>query len=236
MRISLIVYTLNEIDGMRQIMPRVDKSWCDEIIVIDGGSTDGTVEYCREMGYPIYQQTYPRWAGAYMEAYKRATGDVLIDFSPDGNSIPELIPEMIQKFKEGYDIVYASRYVGGAKSEDDSLLTRIGNRVFTHMINILFGGNITDSLVVYRAYTRSFLEKAGLLNCVFPQCVTALISVRCGKIKAKKFDIPGDEPPRIGGVPKMNPLLDGLRILQVIARELIFYDFKKHPLKATGAI
>ena len=231
MKVSLLVYTLNEVDGMRQIMPRIDKSWCDEIIVIDGGSTDGTVEYCREHGYPVYRQSYPRWAGAYMEAYKRATGDILIDFSPDGNSVPELIPEIISKFENGFDIVYASRYAGDALSEDDSILTRIGNRIFTHLINLLFGGRISDSLVVYRAYTREFLARAGLLHGVLPQCVTALISIRCNKIKARRADIPGDEPARIGGVAKMNPLLDGLRIIGVILRELIFYDFKKHPFK-----
>lgn len=213
---------------MRAVMPRINPAWCHEILVIDGGSTDGTVEYCREHGYPVYRQTYPRWAGAYMEAYRRASGDVLIDFSPDGNSIPELIPDIIAKFREGFDIVYVSRYFGGAKSQDDNLLTKTGNRIFTHLINFLFPGKITDSLVVYRAYTRDFAARAGLLECVLPQCVTALISIRANKIRARKADIAGDEPSRIGGKPKMNPLIDGLRILRVILQELVFYDFQKH--------
>ena len=49
--VTLLALTLNEIDGVKAIMPQVDRSWCDQIIVVDGGSTDGTIEWCRENGY-----------------------------------------------------------------------------------------------------------------------------------------------------------------------------------------
>ncbi|HTL48846.1 MAG TPA: glycosyltransferase family 2 protein [Verrucomicrobiae bacterium] len=226
-KVTLAVYTLNEIDGMRAVMPKVRKEWCDEIIVIDGGSTDGTVEYAREQGYAVYRQKEPRWGGAHREAYSRAAGDIVIDFSPDGNSVPELIPQLVAKIKEGYDMVIASRYTGGAKSDDDTAVTGFGNSLFTFLVNLLFGCRYTDSLVIYRAFTRPFLEKAGVVNCSLPQCVTVLTCIRAAKIKARTADVPGDEPPRIGGHPKMNPLIDGLRVLAVIFKEFFIRDFKK---------
>ena len=51
MKISLVVFALNEIDGMRVVMPQIKKEWVEELVVVDGHSTDGTLEYCRENGY-----------------------------------------------------------------------------------------------------------------------------------------------------------------------------------------
>ncbi len=227
LKVTILVYTLNEIDGIRIMMPRIKKEWYDELLVIDGGSTDGTVEYAGEHGYKVYRQSYPCWGGAYQEAYKQATGDILIDFSPDGNSIPELIPALIHKVKEGYDQVFASRYFGGAKSQDDNSLTAFGNALFTKGINLLFGARYTDTLVIFRAYRRTMLEKAGMLDCELDQCVTGLLSIRCAKIRGKYADIPGDEPKRLGGQPKMNPWKDGARVLGVMLKEFFLWEIRR---------
>ena len=49
---ALLVFTLNEIDGMKQIMPRIQREWVDEIFIVDGGSTDGTVDPSPTMSFP----------------------------------------------------------------------------------------------------------------------------------------------------------------------------------------
>ncbi|MBI3552682.1 MAG: glycosyltransferase family 2 protein [Elusimicrobia bacterium] len=226
MKVTLVLYVLNEIGALRVVLPRIKREWYDELIAIDGGSTDGSVEYLRENGCAVYRQKRPSWSGAYREAYERAEGEVIVDFSPDGNSVPEVIPALTRKLEEGYDMVIASRYTGGAKSEDDSPLTRFGNFMFTAMINLLYGTRYTDSLVIFRAYTRSLLERGGLLERDLDQCVTALLDIRCAKIKARCADVPGDEPARLSGVSKMNPLLDGLRVLAVILKELVYRDIE----------
>lgn len=220
-KVTLAIYTLNEIAGLKAILPEIRREWCDEIIVIDGGSTDGTVEFAEQAGLPVYRQTEPRWGGAHREAYRRATGDIIIDFSPDGNSKPELIPALIAKMREGYDMVIASRYTGGAHSEDDTPVTGFGNALFTRLVNLLFGAAFTDSLVIYRAMRRDFLERAGLLDVSLPQCVTVLTCIRAAKTGARTLDIPGDEPKRIGGATKMNPWIDGWRVLSVIVGEYL---------------
>jgi hypothetical protein len=68
-----------------------------------------------------------------------AKGDVVVEFNPDGNSIPALIPVLINKIKEGYDMVIVSRYIEGAKSADDGIITCLGNWLFTRTINIFWG-------------------------------------------------------------------------------------------------
>lgn len=226
MKISLIVYTKNEIDGMMQIMPQIRKEWYDQLLIVDGASKDGTLEYARAQGYDVCLQKEPCWEGAYREAHRHAAGDILIDFSPDGNSDPRAIPLLAQKILEGYDMVIASRYAKGARSEDDSSLTGFGNFLFTTMINILFRAHYTDTLVIYRAYRRSLLKEVGL-DQDKDHSFTAQLAIRCAKMKKKVTDIPVVEPARIGGRTKLRPWWDGLLNLILILKEFILYRDQK---------
>lgn len=218
MKITLFMPTLNEIEGMRAVIPRISKDWVDEILVVDGGSKDGTVEFARKEGFKIHRQQSKGITGAYAEAIRMAEGDVMIAFSPDGNSVPEAIPALIAKMKEGYDMVIASRYLPVAKSDDDSAVTAFGNWLFTKIINLLFGGKYTDTLVMFRAWRKDMIRQLpeGVLRAGFEP----LSSIRCAKRRLRVAEIPADEPPRIGGKRKMHPLLNGLDICKLIWMEL----------------
>lgn len=219
MKTSLIIPTLNEIDGVRAVMPKIDPSWCSEILVVDGGSTDGTVEWLRDNGYRVILQTKPGVGNAYRQAYACTTGDVILTFSPDGNSVPERIPDLIAAMEKGYDLVIVSRYLGDARSEDDDWLTSIGNFMFTKAINLLFGGRYTDALVIFRAYRREIIRR---LDIDAPHMTyETQISIRAAKFGLKIGEIPGDEPRRIGGERKMQPFRTGLSLLREIGRELL---------------
>jgi len=213
LKTTLIVCTLNEIDGMRAIMPQIKKEWCDQVIILDGGSTDGTIEYAKENGYFVYVQKKKGFRHAYTEVLPYIEGDVMITFSPDGNSIPDLIPELINKMSEGYDMVIASRYLGIAKSEDDDFLTAFGNWLFTRTVNLLYHASYTDVMVILRAYKKQMIYDLDLdkdASYEFPEklfntriSIEPLLSVRAVKRKLKVTEIPGPEPPRIGGERKL---------------------------------
>ena len=215
MKTTLLVLTLNEIGGMKEIMPKVDRSWCEQILVVDGGSKDGTAQWAKEQGYEVYVQKRSGLRHAYIESWPLIKGDVVITFSPDGNSIPELIPPLIAKMKEGCDMVIASRYLPPAKSEDDDLVTGFGNWLFTKTVNVLHGGHYTDAMVMLRAYrTKLFSTEIG---------VEPLLSVRAAKAKKKVSEIPGDEPPRISGKRKLQILQWGAAYYFQFIRELWFW-------------
>ena len=59
MKTTLLIPTLNEVIGMKAIMPTIKREWVDQILILDGQSTDGTAEYAREQGYEVYG-TYRR--------------------------------------------------------------------------------------------------------------------------------------------------------------------------------
>lgn len=213
MKVTLLIPTLNEIDGMKAIMPRINRAWCEQIVILDGGSTDGTIEYAKENGYFVYVQKNKGFRQGYNEVIPYIEGDVVLTFSPDGNSIPELIPLLVEKMKEGYDMVIASRYLKGAESQDDDLVTAFGNWLFTRTINLLHSGHYTDSLGIFRSFKKELIslleldkdEGYATVEKLFNTRVSwePLLSVRAAKCGLKITEIPGDEPARIGGKRKL---------------------------------
>ena len=228
MKTTLFVLTYNEIEGMKSIMPRVKKEWVDQIIIADGGSVDGTLEYAKEHGYTTFVQKKKGIRHAYIEGFPLINGDIVVTFSPDGNSIPEAIPELIKKIKEGYDMVIASRYLDHAKSHDDNFVTRFGNWLFTMLINVFHGSNYTDALVIYRIYKKSLFyelkmnteESYNMEKWFFTiMGIEPLLSIRCAKYKKKHTEIPEDEPKRIGGERKLQIIRWGSAYLTQIIKE-----------------
>lgn len=233
MKTTLLVMTLNEIEGMKAIMPQVRREWVDQIIVVDGGSTDGTVEWAKEQGYETYIQKKKGFRHAYEEVMPMIKGDVMLTFSPDGNSVPEVIPQLVEKMREGYDMVIASRYLGPAKSDDDDLITGFGNWMFTTIINLFHGGHYTDAMVIYRVYKKQLVYDLELMDDkafsvperLFNTKVSwePLLSIRAARRKLKITEVPGDEPARIGGVRKLQVIRWGSTFLYQVLRDFLFW-------------
>ena len=233
MKVTLLVPTLNEITGMKDIMPKVKREWVDQILIVDGQSTDGTIEYAKSQGYDVVIQKQKGMRHAYMEALPFVKGDVILTFSPDGNSIPELIPVCIAKMKEGYDMAIVSRYADGAKSYDDDMVTSFGNWLFTTLISLIHGAHYTDAMVIYRAYRKSLISELDLdkdSSYAFEEKLfntqiswEPLLSIRAAKRKLKTIDIPGDEPRREGGVRKLQVLRWGGAYMYQVFREIFVW-------------
>jgi glycosyltransferase involved in cell wall biosynthesis len=213
MKTTLLALTLNEIDGMRAVMPRVRREWFDQVLILDGGSTDGTVEWARDQGYTVLVQRRPGIRFAYLEALPLIEGDHIVSFSPDGNCDPEVLPRLVAKVREGYDLVIGTRYGGGMRSEDDDLVTAFGNWLFTRTVNLLYGARFSDVMVIYRAFTRRLiydlrLDRDGsyvLPERLFRTIISwePLMSVRAAKYRKRIGEVPAGEPPRIGGTRKL---------------------------------
>jgi glycosyltransferase involved in cell wall biosynthesis len=230
MTTTLLIPTLNEAGGMKIIMPRIKREWVDQILFVDGGSKDGTIEYIRDNGYELIEQKRKGIRHAYIEALDAVRGDVVITFSPDGNAIPELIPPLIAKMSEGYDMVIVTRYGQGAKSEDDGLVTGFGNFMFTALINLFHGGKYTDAMGIYRAWRKDIFRQLRLHEDssyrteerLFGTVVGCepLLSVRAARQRLKCAEIPGDEPPRLRGERKLQVLRWGAAYLFEVIREV----------------
>jgi len=234
--ITLFVLALNEVDGLKAIMPQIDPTWVDQILIGDGGSTDGTQEYLKAEGYEYFVQSKPGIRHAYIEGFPKIKGDFVLTFSPDGNCIPSAIPALIEEMKKGYDMVIASRYKDSAKSADDDLVTAFGNKMFNVIIRLLHGYAYTDCMVIYRAYRTQLFYELGLdqeksyrverlYNTVIG--IEPLLSIRAAKMKMRINEIPFDEPERIAGIRKLQILRWGASYLTQMFLEAFSSHYRR---------
>jgi len=219
MKISLIIPTLNEIDGMKKIIPQIKKEWVDEIIIVDGGSTDGTIEEAKKIGLTVIKQkTKGKHGAAIHDGFEYTDADILIMFGADGNNEPNEIPKIISKMKEGYDQVIVARFGKTSINEDAGLIDGFGNKLFTLLANVFYGGHLVDTLSSSRAITRKAWNEIHLDD--FDMTLVYQMSIR-GLIKKQKFaDIDGNEPARVGGERKMYRIPTGLKLLSLLFGEL----------------
>ncbi|MGY9005588.1 MAG: glycosyltransferase family 2 protein [Alphaproteobacteria bacterium] len=243
-KVTLIALTLNEIEGLKFIMPQIDPAWCDQIIIADGGSTDGSQEWCKEQGYEVIVQTRKGIRYGYHDVLPYIKGDIVVTLSPDGNCSPEFIPQLIEMVANGDDMAIGSRYLDDATSDDDDLVTGFGNWLFTRTINLLHGANYSDALNIFRAYKRSLVfdldlhleESFALPEKMFFTVVgwEPLMSVRAAKSKMRIGDLAVGEPERIGGDRKLQIIRWGLAYYFQFWRELWYW--KPKPMEERGKI
>lgn len=218
----MIIPTKDEVIGIRSVLPSVKKEWANEWIIIDGDSKDGTVEEAEKLGFKIIQQKGKGLADAYREGVCIANSENVLFFSPDGNCEPENIVRLIQKMEEGqYDIVQISRNNYGGSSDDDTTITSFGNKMFTFLVNVFFGGHFTDALYGFKIIKKKFFEELNLDG----QSLTLeqQICIKACKLRLKICEIGGREPKRIGGEAKMKPLFTGYMLSKQIIKEFIFW-------------
>ena len=222
MSTSVIIPTMNEIIGIQHTLPQVDRNWADEWIVIDNNSNDGTPEEAKKMGFTVINQTGDGLGDAYRQAVKYASSENILFFSPDGNALPEDIPKLIKKMNDGdYDIVQISRFGKNGKSEDDTLVTAFGNRMFTFIANCFFGGKLTDTLFGFKIIKKKIFEEIKLDGEFLT--LEQQMSIKSMKKKLKITEIDGVEPKRIGGEAKMRPLTTGSQLSLQLIKEFIYW-------------
>ena len=221
MTTALLILTLNEVDGIKKIMPLVKREWVDEIIFVDGGSTDGTIEEAKRMGFKVIIQKQKGHGAAVLEGVNAIKSDNFILFGPDGNDEPEKIPELIEKIKEGYDQVLVTRFGKGSVNLDAGIIDTFGNKMFTFLANVFFGGYWTDTLNESRIISKKAFQELNFD--AMDLSSTQQMSIRGLKRRQKICEILGNEGERIGGVRKMKPLPVGASLSLRIIKEFIHW-------------
>jgi glycosyltransferase involved in cell wall biosynthesis len=223
MKISLVILTLNEIVGLQHVFDNIPLSAVDEVFAVDGGSTDGTVEFFQQRGIPIISQQKRGRGEAFRLAFEKAQGDALIFFSPDGNEDPLDIPRFRPLLESGAGIVIANRMTGGGRNEEDDKmfpLRKWANNAFTWMANTTWnrGPYVADTINGYRGVTKA--AWAALRPDGPGYTIEYQMSIRAFKHGVRIVEFPTCEAARIderGGSPSIST---GLAFLKMYASEL----------------
>lgn len=228
MRIALVILTRNELACAEQVMPTVPQpgaaSGFDTWHVVDGGSTDGTVEYFEARGIEVVKQSERGRGHAFHLAFERIDSDAYIFFSPDGNEDPADLPRFRPLLEQGADIVIASRMMKGAVNEEDHLMFRWrkwANNAFNLLANIAFrskGPFITDSINGYRAITRQAARALALD--AMDYTIEYQMTMRALKKRMRISEFPTIEGQRVAGETQAKSIQTGIRFIKAYVREL----------------
>lgn len=222
MKSTLVILTYNEIEGVTALFNRIPLKAVDEVFVVDGGSKDGTIEFFENKGIRVIRQKIHGRGEAFRIGLKEATGDYLIFFGPDGNEKPEDIIYMVNLMEKGNDMVIASRFmIGGRRDDSEHLIPYrgFGNRIFTLLANVIFGGNYTDTINGYRAIRRDSLERLHIDAQGFG--IEYQISIRSIKSGYRVVEFPTYEGDRIGGRSTAGTVSTGFYALYLLVREIL---------------
>ena len=223
MRISLILPAKNEADGLRRALPGVRELLPDaEIIVVNDGSTDETAEVALQYGATVLSSPYSMGNGAAIKRGARAaTGDILVFMDADGQHNANLIPKLLARLDEGYDMVVGARGWGDQASVGRGLANGLYNRVASLMTGFLVA-DLTSGFRAVRA--EKFKEFLHLLPNGFSYPTTITMAFFRSAYSVAYEPIP--VAPRIGKS-HIRPLRDGMRFLLIIFKIATLYS----PLK-----
>jgi glycosyltransferase involved in cell wall biosynthesis len=219
-RISVIVPALNEAENLLHVLPRIPAD-VFEIVLVDGGSGDATVEVARTLipDVRVVHQTGRGKGDALITGFRKARGDIIVMLDADGSARPEEIPRFVDVLVAGADFAKGSRFLPGGGSADITHLRALGNGVLTRLVNGLFGSSYSDLCYGYNAFWARALPRLALDAPGFE--IETQLNLRAVKADLAVVEVPSYEDERISGVSNLNAFRDGLRVLRTIVRERI---------------
>jgi glycosyltransferase involved in cell wall biosynthesis len=217
-RVSVVIPTLNEEKNLPHVFARLPDG-LHEVIVVDGRSTDDTVEVARRLRPDVRVVMQPgRGKGNALAAgFAACTGEVVVSMDADGSTDPAEIPRFVAALCHGADFVKGSRFAQGGASSDITWTRRLGNRGLNALVNALYGTSYTDLCYGFNAFWARCLPYMRVDCDGFE--VETLVNVRIAKAGLVIHEVPSYERDRIHGTSNLNAVRDGTRVLRTIASE-----------------
>lgn len=197
LNLGLVIFTKNEEKTIGWLIDRIcnliDK---ENIFVIDGHSTDGTVSVAKEKGINLFFDSKKGKGSAIQLALNIIQKDILIFMDSDGSHRPEEIPLIVEPFLEDKDVamVIGSRFKGGSEefyNSFDEIIRVVGNLVSTFFINLIWRAKLTDVQNGFRAVKRDIIRNLSLTENSF--AIEQEMAMKCLKNKKKIVEVPSWE-------------------------------------------
>lgn len=228
MNITLVLLVRNELPCLQIMLPQIPRpgpgSGFDSVVAIDGGSTDGSVEFMQANDIQVVAQSKRGRGEAFQLAFEKIPSDAFIFFSPDGNEAIEDLSKFSPLLENKADIVIASRMMRSAYNEEDAQLfkwRKWANNGFNLLANLCFrksGPFISDSINGYRAITKAAADQLQLDAPDYT--IEYQMTIRALKHKLNIVEFPTHEGERVAGETGAPSLPTGLRFIRRFWYEL----------------
>jgi glycosyltransferase involved in cell wall biosynthesis len=230
--VSVVIPALNEERNLPHVFAKLPAGVA-EVILVDGGSVDRTVEVARELrpDVVVVTQTRTGKGNALACGFAASTGDIIVMIDADGSTDPAEIPLFVEKLIAGADFVKGSRFDKGGHSHDITRLRKAGNDGLNLVVNVLFGTRFTDLCYGYNAFWRSVVPALDLPAIDAPRPadgrklwgdgfeIETMINIRAAAEGMRVGEVGSIEHERIHGESNLNTFRDGFRVLRTIFSE-----------------
>jgi glycosyltransferase involved in cell wall biosynthesis len=213
MSTSLIVPAYNEEKGLPLVVKEY-LDWVDEIIIVDDGSSDGTLEAakkCINDKVKFFRHDVNRGkVAALRTGVDHASGDIIIFTDADCTYPARYVPDLVSAIEKGADLVLGARL---QNRDNIPAFNRLGNNIFSFLATYISCMRIKDSQTGFRAFRKEMFDKLDVKakGLEFETKMT----VRAAKLGYKITEIPIEYRERVGKS-KLNPIKDGARMLSAL--------------------
>jgi glycosyltransferase involved in cell wall biosynthesis len=224
MKISLCLIVWNELRGCQIDVPNLPREAFDEIYAVDGGSTDGTVEYLESQGIPVHRQSKKGLNAAYVDANALSKCEAVVVFFPKGTIPPSDLLRFRPLFEQGNELVIASRQVKGSTNEEDVSLLRprkwavLGLSLLAAAAWRREGTWVRDVLHGVKGWTRSAFARMRVLD--HGLSIDIEMVARAYKLRIPRAEFPTTELPRSYGGTHFKVWPTGKKLLAYLFFEL----------------
>lgn len=217
-KVSVVVPAMNEGKNIGHVLEQLPEG-LHEVILVDGNSTDDTIEAARR-AYPGIRVTTQSGRGkgdAFRTGFAAVTGNLVVMLDADGSADPAEIPRFVAALEAGADFAKGSRFLEGGGSADITRMRQLGNSFLSGSANLLHGTHFTDLCYGYNAFWARCLPFISLDVPGFE--VETLINLRIAGAGMKITEVPSYEKERLHGQSNLKTFRDGFRVLGTILRE-----------------
>jgi glycosyltransferase involved in cell wall biosynthesis len=217
-RVSVVVPTLNEERNVAWVLERLPEL-VDEVILVDGRSTDRTIEVARAVrpDIRVVLESQPGKGAALRAGFAAARGDYIVMIDADGSMDPAEIKRFVDALQSGCDFVKGSRFATGGGTVDMSRIRKFGNDALRTAVNVLYRTNFTDLCYGFIGFRRERLRALRLGSQGF-EIETEMI-VRAVIASLRITEVASFEAERRYGESNLSAWRDGRRALRTLLRE-----------------
>ncbi len=227
--LTLVIPAKKESETLPLVLESLKKLKIKTIISLKNDDLDTINSIIKNKYVKVYFQTGNGYGNSLKEAINFCETKYFCIFNADGSFEQKDLFKMYNLIKNN-DFVYTSRYEKTGSSEDDTLITLIGNKIFSKLGNIFFSLKISDILYTYLMGKTQSFKKLNIESNDFRFCVELPIKMQISNMKYKC--IPSYEHKRIAGEKKVSAFKDGfLILLEMLRLFFVFKIFRKKIIK-----